>query len=63
MSDDPKKRFLSPQAKQAAIEARRRLAGAQPFGWEIRKFGSFVSAAAKRASGLSCRLKLPVRKL
>ena len=58
MSDNPRKRFLSPQAKQAAIEARRRLAeqntpgapqifvvrlkGAQSFGWEIRKFGSLV---------------------
>ena len=29
MSDDPKKRFLSPQARQAAIEARRRLAAAK----------------------------------
>lgn len=58
MPDDSKKRFLLPQARQAAIEARRRLAakhptgspqifvvrltGSQPFGWEIRKFGSFV---------------------
>ncbi len=57
MPDDPKKRFLSPQARQASIKTRRlaakpptgtpqifvvRHAGAQPFGWEIRKFGSFV---------------------
>ena len=57
MSDDPKKRFLSPQAKRAAIEARRRFAEQNPpgapqvfvvrvedaqCGWEIRKFGSLV---------------------
>ena len=57
MPDIPRKRVFSPEAKQAAIETRRRnlaknppsklqvfvvrLADAQ-FGWEIRKFGSLV---------------------
>ena len=67
MSDDPRKRFLSPQAKRAAIEARRRLAeqsppgapqvfvvrlaGTQPFGWEIRKFGSIILSRSETGFG------------
>ena len=61
MSENPKTRMLSPQARQAAIASRRQRIAAQParnapavfivrlgagqdlgFGWEIRKFGSFV---------------------
>ena len=58
MLDDPKRRFLSPQARRAAVEARRRLVAQNPlgalqifivrsadpnrFGWEIRKFGGLV---------------------
>ena len=62
------KRLLSPQARQAAIDSRRRLAainpstgtpqifvvrleGAQPFGWEIRKFGSFVLSRSETGFG------------
>ena len=60
MSNHLKKQCPTPEARQAAVEARRRiaaakgpmgspqmflvrLAGLQPFGWEIRKLGSFVS--------------------
>ena len=68
MPDDPKKRFFSPQNRQAAIEARRHLAAkhptgspqifvvrivgpTQPFGWEIRKFGSIVLSRIETGFG------------
>ncbi len=65
MPDDPKKRFLSPQARQASIKTRRlaakpptgtpqifvvRLSDAQ-FGWEIRKFGNFVLDRSQTSFG------------
>ncbi len=65
MPDNPKKRFLSPQARQAAIQTRQlnakqptgtpaifvvRLADTQ-FGWEIRKFGNFVLDRSQSSFG------------
>ena len=67
MLDDPKKRFLSPQARRAAVEVRRRLAAQNPrgapqvfvvrlddpkrFGWEIRKFGGLVLTRSETGFG------------
>ena len=66
MSDNPKTRSFSPEARQAAAEARRRqyeeqsplgapkvfvvrLVGPKhPFGWEIRKFCSFIVSRSEK---------------
>ena len=66
MSDKPRTHIFSPQARQAAAEARRRrfaeqspldapkifvvrmVGPRQPFGWEIRKFSSFVVSRSDR---------------
>ena len=67
MSNNQAHHLQTPERKQAAIEARRRLAaqnptsapklfvvrliGAQPFGWEIRKFGNFVLSRSETGFG------------
>ncbi len=67
------------QARQAAIESRRRFAQQNPvgapqlfvvrhedsqlFGWEIRRFGGIVLAAATRAIALNCWLRRPGKRL